>query len=143
MKRVTSLIEMRKKIKVRSDYAKQSHKDSYNDIISNSKQNSINNAIECLCKERQIIINNDSLKSKERLSLLENTEKTIIVLNGGVVRKTTSVINVILIFCGIITIVFVILNIFWGLSNEVLILFLSTATGGIIASITHNLEKLK
>jgi hypothetical protein len=51
-------------------------------------------------EERKAILENSALKTREKLTLLENNRKTTIIVKGGSIRKTENIIYSVLIFCG-------------------------------------------
>jgi hypothetical protein len=98
--------------------------------------------IRALAEERKIIINNEKLNAKEKQVLLDENRKTLVVANGGAVRKTDSVVYGILIFGGVVLIALSLLTVFADLPSEVTLAFVGTVLGGTIATIAQKLGKI-
>jgi hypothetical protein len=95
-----------------------------------------------LAEERRNIIDDDSLSARDKLQLLDENRKTLVVANGGTVRKTDSVVYGILIFGATVLIVLALLTTYAGLPAEVTLSFVGTVLGGTIATIAQKLGKL-
>lgn len=95
-----------------------------------------------LAEERRKIVDNDKLSAREKRQLLDENRKTLVVANGGTVRKTDSVVYGILIFGATVLIILALLTSFAGLDSRVTLSFVGTVLGGTIATIAQKLGKL-
>jgi hypothetical protein len=95
-----------------------------------------------LAQERLKIIDNDKLTARQKRMLLEENRKAITVATGGTVTKTDSVVYGILLFGGVLLITLALLTAFYGLPKEVLLSFVGTVLGGVIATIAQKLGKI-
>jgi len=102
----------------------------------------INQILLELMNERRSILDNNTLKSKEKLKLLESNRKTIVLVKGGSIRKTENVVYSVLIFSGFLILTLAALNTFANLSTEITLTFMGTVLGGTIATITQKIGKL-
>ena len=95
-----------------------------------------------LLEERQTILSDSGLPTRDKLRLLENNRLTMVVAQGGTVRKTENVVTGILIFATGVTIILALLNVTAGLRTDVTMGFLGTTLGGTIATIAQKLGRL-
>lgn len=95
-----------------------------------------------LAQERIKIVENDKLTARQKRMLLEENRKAITVATGGTVTRTDSVVYGILVFGGVLLITLALLTAFYGLPKEVLLAFVGTVLGGVIATITQKLGKI-
>jgi len=97
-----------------------------------------------LIEERQRIMADTSLKTRDKLKLLESNHRTTLMLRGGTFKsfKTEQVVYAILIFNALLLIVLALLNVFARLPVEVTLAFVGTALGGTIATIAQKLGRL-
>jgi hypothetical protein len=98
--------------------------------------------LRALAEERKTIIDNEKLNAKEKKGLLDENRKTLVVANGGSIRKTDSVVYGILIFGGIVLITLSLLTVFANLPHEITLAFVGTVLGGTIATIAQKLGKI-
>ena len=110
--------------------------------VTSNISNEIAKTIGSLAKEREEILKNEKISSRQKIKLLESNRKAIIVLSGGKITKTDSVIYGILIFGGIVILTLALLNVFGGLSTEITMTFIGTTMGGVIATIAQKLGRL-
>jgi hypothetical protein len=95
-----------------------------------------------LAEERAKILDNDKFSAKEKLALLDDNRKAIVVANGGTVKRSENVVYGLLIFGGVGLIVLALLTTYAGLPHEVTISFVGTVLGGTIATIAQKLGNL-
>lgn len=98
--------------------------------------------VRVLAEERRKIIDNDKLSSKEKLALLDDNRKAMVVANGGTVKRTENVVYGILVFGGVLLVILALLTTFAGLPHEVTLSFVGTVLGGTIATIAQKLGNL-
>lgn len=98
--------------------------------------------VRLLAEERAKILDNDNYSAKEKLALLEDNRKAIVVANGGTVRRTENVVYGLLAFGSVGLIVLALLTTFAGLPHEVTLSFVGTVLGGTIATIAQKLGNL-
>jgi hypothetical protein len=97
-----------------------------------------------LVQERQAILADTQLKSKDKLKFLESNHRAILLLRGGRYKtfQTEQVVYAILCFSGLILVALALLNVFAGLPSEITLSFVGTTLGGTIATIAGKLGKL-
>jgi hypothetical protein len=96
-----------------------------------------------LIEERQIILAPGKTSSRDKLKLLEQNRKAIIIATGGRVNTTENVVYGILIFGAVVLVILSLLTAFAKLPSEVTISFVGTVLGGTIATIAQKLGKLE
>jgi hypothetical protein len=95
-----------------------------------------------LTQERETILQNDKLTTKEKLTLLETNRKTMVIARGGAIRKTENVVYSILVFSTVVIVILSLLTAFSGLPKEVTLTFVGTVVGGTISIIAQKLGKV-
>jgi len=95
-----------------------------------------------LLNERKSILENSSLKSREKLRLLESNRKAFVLIKGGSIKKTENVVYSVLLFSGLLIVTLALLNTFSNLSTDITLTFMGTVLGGTIATITQKIGKL-
>ena len=101
-----------------------------------------NELLKQLMEERKKIIENDKFSPKERLALLDDNRKAIVVANGGTIKRTENVVYGLLIFGTFGLTVLALLTTYAGLPHEVTLSFVGTVLGGTIATIAQKLGNL-
>jgi hypothetical protein len=99
-------------------------------------------AVKQLMDERTAILADGQLGPKEKLELLRENRRTIIVTTGGNIRTTDSVVYAILIFAGVVLVILAGMTAFGDLPVEVTLAFAGTTLGGTIATISQKLGRL-
>lgn len=123
------------------DLSHQNNNSSNDTVISVDEK--IDEQIKGLILERKIILENKTFSKSEKLKLLENTRRTIVVIKGGAIRKTENVVYSILFFSGFIIIALSVLTAFSSLPSEILLAFMGTVLGGTIATISQKIGKIE
>lgn len=95
-----------------------------------------------LGEERRLILSNEKLSARQKRQLLDENRKTLVVANGGTIKRTDSVVYGILVFGGTVLITLALLTTYAGLPSEVTLSFVGTVLGGVIATIAQKLGKL-
>ncbi len=103
---------------------------------------SIDSSIKQLLAERHAIMNNDKLRTGERLKLLEDNRRTLIAIRGGTYHKTENVVYGILLFGALVLIVLSLLTVFAELPAEITLAFVGTVLGGTIATIAQKIGRI-
>ena len=100
--------------------------------------------LEKILNERQAILADDKLATRDKLRLLEANHRTLLVLRGGRVKvfKTEAVVFGILGFSTVMLLTLSVLNVKAGLSTEITLTFLGTTLGGTIATIAQKLGRI-
>ena len=94
-----------------------------------------------LAGEREKIIQGN-YSTSEKLKLLDDNRKAMVIAKGGRIAKSENVVYGILLFGGVLVIVLAILTVLAGLPPEVILSFVGTVLGGTIATIAQKLGKL-
>ena len=92
-----------------------------------------------LAEQRARILDNDKYSAKEKLALLDENRKAIVVASGRTVRRTENVVYGLLIFGAVGLIVLALLTTYADLPHEVTLSFVGTVLGGTIATIAQKL----
>lgn len=95
-----------------------------------------------LLDERQEILKNERLTTRDKLRLLENNRRTLVVASGGTIRQSENVVYGILLFGGLLVAILALLTVFADLPSEITLSFVGTVLGGTIATIAQKLGKL-
>ncbi len=99
-------------------------------------------ALNNLMKERQVILDNEKLSSKEKINLLEANRKMLFTIKGGRIVKSDQIVFAILIFGAVVLLALALLTTYADLPHEVTLAFVGTVLGGTIATISQKLGKL-
>ena len=99
-------------------------------------------ALEKIIEERQIILRDEKLNSKEKARLLESTRAMLFTVRGDRLVKTDKIVYAILVFGAVVMITLSLLTCFAGLPKEVTLTFVGTVVGGTIATIAQKLGRL-
>jgi hypothetical protein len=97
-----------------------------------------------LMRERQAILADEKIRTKDKLRLLESNHRAILLLRGGryKVFQSEYVVYSILAFSAFVLIALALLNVFAGLSTDVTLAFVGTTIGGTIATIAQKLGRI-
>ena len=95
-----------------------------------------------LAEERKTIVNNDKLSAKQMKMLLDENRKALTIASGGKLTKTDSVVYGILVFGGAVIVILALLTVYKDLPKEVVLSFVGTVLGGVIATIAQKLGKI-
>lgn len=95
-----------------------------------------------LAQERVMIVDSDKLSAKEKKALLDENRKALTVATGGTVTQTQNVVYGILIFGGVVLVILALLTVYKDLPKEVILSFVGTVLGGVIATVAQKLGKI-
>lgn len=95
-------------------------------------------------KERQAILADPKLSTRDKLKLLEANHRTLLVMRGGRIKtfRTEAVVFGILGFSAVLLLALSWLNVKAGLPKEITLTFLGTTLGGVIATIAQKLGRI-
>lgn len=124
---------------------KESTVDNKQDTQSNYNNIDLSNSIDKIIDNCNAISNNNDINLRNKKKLIEENRKLITILKGGEVysNKPECIIYAILIFSVIIIGLLSFLTVFLKLNQDILKLFISMITGGVIAAIVQQLSKTK
>lgn len=101
----------------------------------------VDKTIQTLSNERLLILQNKKISTKEKIKLLNENKRVLILVCGGTIRKTNRIIYAILLMAGVLLVAFAILNTCESLSTEITLVFIGTVMGSVIAAISSKLGK--
>ena len=104
---------------------------------------SLERFLDRLMEERESILRNEKLATREKVQLLETSRYPLAVASGrGIAFKTEQVVKWMLIYSMVVVVVLATLTAIGRLEKEVTVSFIGTVVGGLIATVAQKLGKV-